>query len=107
MLNLSIPAILKAYIDYISVTGITFKYTAEGPVGLLNNKKAIHIVSRGGEYSNASYEMGDRYIRTILNFFGIKDITTLAIENVDVIGVNVEEKVQEGKAKAKKIVKEF
>ena len=51
--------------------------------------------------------MGDRYIRTILNFFGIKDITTLAIENVDVIGVNVEEKVQEGKAKAKKIVKEF
>ena len=107
MWNLSIPAILKAYIDYISVTGITFKYTAEGPVGLLNNKKAIHIVSRGGEYSNASYEMGDRYIRTILNFFGIKDITTLAIENVDVIGVNVEEKVQEGKAKAKKIVKEF
>lgn len=44
MWNLSIPAILKAYIDYISVTGITFKYTAEGPVGLCQNKKAIHIV---------------------------------------------------------------
>ena len=66
MWNLSFPAILKAYIDYVSVTGITFKYTAEGPVGLLNNKKAIHIVARGGEYVNAPYEMGDRYLRTIL-----------------------------------------
>ena len=68
MWNLSIPAILKAYIDYVSVTGITFKYTAEGPVGLLKDKKAVHIVSRGGEYANAPYEMGDRYLRTILGF---------------------------------------
>lgn len=96
MWNLSIPAILKAYIDYISVTGITFKYTAEGPVGLLNNKKAIHIVSRGGAYDNSPYEMGDKYIRTILGFFGIKDIETIAIDNVDVIGVNVQEKVECG-----------
>ena len=65
MWNLSIPAILKAYIHYISVTGITFQHTAEGPVGLLNNKKAVHIVSRGGEYGDAPYEMGDRYLRTI------------------------------------------
>ena len=47
MWNLSIPAILKAYIDYISVTGITFKYTEKGPVGLLKNKKAVHIVYIG------------------------------------------------------------
>jgi FMN-dependent NADH-azoreductase len=46
--NLSFPAILKAYIDYICVTGITFKYTAEGPVGLGQGKKAVHIVARGG-----------------------------------------------------------
>ena len=39
MWNLSIPAILKAYIDYISVTGITFKYTAEGPVDYAKIKK--------------------------------------------------------------------
>lgn len=44
MWNLSIPAILKAYIDYISVSGITFKYTSNGSVGLLNDKKAVHIV---------------------------------------------------------------
>lgn len=107
MWNLSFPAILKAYIDYVSISGITFKYTAEGPVGLLNNKKAVHIVSRGGAYDNSPYEMGDRYLRTILGFFGIKDIETIAIDNLDVIGVNVEEKVEEGIEKATSLAKKF
>lgn len=107
MWNLSFPAILKAYIDYVSVSGITFKYTAEGPVGLLNNKKAVHIVSRGGAYDNSPYEMGDRYLRTILGFFGIKDMETIAIDNLDVIGVNVEEKFEEGIEKATSLAKKF
>lgn len=107
MWNLSFPAILKAYIDYVSVSGITFKYTAEGPVGLLNNKKAVYIVSRGGGYDNSPYEMGDRYLRTILGFFGIKDIETIAIDNLDVMGVNVEEKVEEGIEKAISLAKKF
>ena len=107
MWNLSIPAILKAYIDYVSVTGITFKYTAEGPIGLLNNKKAVHIVARGGEYGNAPYEMGDRYLRTILGFFGIKQIETIAIENLDVVDVDIQEKLEEGIREAKGIAQEF
>ncbi|MBE6072497.1 MAG: FMN-dependent NADH-azoreductase [Clostridium butyricum] len=107
MWNLSIPAILKAYIDYVSVTGITFKYTENGPVGLLQGKKAIHIVSRGGEYANSPYEMGDKYLRTILGFFGISEIETIAVENVDVMGVNVEEKVEEGIRKAKSLLEKF
>lgn len=107
MWNLSFPAILKAYIDYVSVSGITFKYTAEGPVGLLNNKKTVHIVSRGGGYDNSPYEMGDRYLRTILGFFGIKDIETIAIDNLDVIGVNFKEKVKEGIEKAISLAKKF
>lgn len=107
MWNLSFPAILKAYIDYVSVSGITFKYTAEGPVGLLNNKKAVHIVSRGGAYDNSPYEMGDRYLRTILGFFGIKDIETIAIDNLDVMGINVKEKVEEGIEKAISLAKKF
>lgn len=107
MWNLSFPAILKAYIDYVSVSGITFKYTAEGPVGLLNNKKAVHIVSRGGGYDNSPYEMGDRYLRTILGFFGIKDIETIAMDNLDVMGVNVKEKVEEGIEKAISLAKKF
>lgn len=107
MWNLSIPAILKAYIDYISVTGITFKYTEKGPVGLLKNKKAVHIVSRGGEYNNTPYEMGDRYLRTILGFFGIQEVETIAIENVDVMGVDLQEKMEDGIKRAQLIAQKF
>lgn len=107
MWNLSIPAILKAYIDYISVTGITFKYTEKGPVGLLKNKKAVHIVSRGGEYNNTPYEMGDRYLRTILGFFGIQEVETIAIENVDVMGVDLEEKMEDGIKRAQLIAQKL
>jgi len=108
--NLSIPAILKAYIDYITVTGITFKYTATGPVGLCVGKKAVNIVARGGEYSTepaASFEMGDRYLRTILGFLGITDYTTIAADGLDVIGSDVDAIVGKAIAKAKETAKTF
>lgn len=110
MWNLSIPAILKAYIDYVSVTGITFKYTAEGPVGLCEGKKALFVSSRGGDYSNvvtSNFEMGERYLRTIFAFFGIKDFKTITAENVDVQGIDVDRIVNEAKDKADKLAKEF
>ena len=93
MWNLSIPAILKAYIDYICVTGITFKYTAEGPVGLCTGKKAIHITARGGQYStqpNIHFEMGDRYLRAIFTFLGISNFITISADGLDAMGNNVE-----------------
>ena len=93
MWNLSIPAILKAYIDYICVTGITFKYTAEGPVGLCKEKKAINISARGGQYSTepfSSFEMGDRYLRTIFAFLGITDFITISADGLDVMGNDVD-----------------
>lgn len=107
MWNLSIPAILKAYIDYVSVSGITFKYTAQGPVGLLNNKKAVHIVSRGGDYNNSPYEMGDRYLKTILGFFGITDMETIALDNADTGVVDINEIIENGKKQAKEIASKF
>ncbi len=108
--NLSIPAILKAYIDYVCVTGITFKYTAEGPVGLCQGKKAVHIVARGGGYSEgpaAAYEMGDRYLRTIFGFFGITDFTTISADKLDVIGEDVEAIVKNAIEKAEEKAKNF
>lgn len=110
MWNLSIPAILKAYIDYVCVTGITFKYTAEGPVGLCQGKKAVHIVTRGGGYSEgpaAAYEMGDRYLRTIFAFLGIIDFTTISADKLDVIGEDVEAIVKNAIEKAEEKAKNF
>lgn len=108
--NLSIPAILKAYIDYVSVTGITFKYTQTGPVGLCTGKKAVHIVSRGGYYATepyANFEMGDRYLRTLLGFLGIKDFTTISADGLDVIGNDVNAIVGEAVAKAGDLAASF
>jgi FMN-dependent NADH-azoreductase len=110
MWNLNIPAILKAYIDYICVTGITFKYTATGPVGLCTGKKAINITARGGEYSNepfSSYEMGDRYLRTILGFLGITDFITISADNLDVIGNDVDAIVSKAIKDAQEKAKSF
>lgn len=110
MWNLSIPAILKAYIDYVSVSGITFKYTARGPVGLCQDKKAIFISSRGGDYSNeitSNFEMGERYIKTIFTFFGITDFKSIAAENLDVQGIDVNGILDKAKKEAKEMAKEF
>jgi len=106
--NLSIPAVLKAYIDYICVTGITFKYTEDGAVGLCQGKKAVHIVARGGEYSEgpaAAFEMGDRYLRTLLAFLGVTDYTTVSADNLDVIGQDVDAIVGNAIMKGQEIAK--
>ncbi len=107
MWNLSVPSILKAYIDYISIVGISFKYTAEGAVGLLENKKAVYVASRGGSYAETPYEMDGIYLRGILGFFGVKDIQTIAAEKLDVQGQDVEKIVGEVINKAKEIAKSF
>jgi FMN-dependent NADH-azoreductase len=110
MWNLSIPAILKAYIDYITVTGITFKYTETGAVGLLQNKKAVNIAARGGNYSEepfSMYEMGDRYLKTIFGFLGITDFTTISAENLDVMGQDIEAIFSNAIKRAKDLAKNF
>lgn len=83
--NFGFPPRLKAYIDAVCIAGKTFKYTAEGPVGLLENKKAVHIQARGGVYSEgpaAEMEFGDRHLRTVLNFLGVSSIETIAVEGM-------------------------
>ncbi|HHT36606.1 MAG: FMN-dependent NADH-azoreductase [Candidatus Wallacebacter cryptica] len=91
--NLGIPAILKAYFDYVCIPGITFKYTEQGAVGLCKGKKAVNIVTRGGLYSDSparEYELGDRYVWTIMRFLGINDYETIFADGLDLVGSDVE-----------------
>lgn len=86
MWNLSIPSILKSYIDHIIVSGITFKYTKYGvPKGLLKDKKALYIGTRGGAYpfpiSLIAFDL--KYIKFVLKFIGIKKFESFLLENVD------------------------
>jgi len=83
--NFSFPPIMKAYIDTICIAGKTFRYTANGPVGLLTDKKAIHIQARGGVYSEGpaqAMEFGDRYLRAIFQFIGITDVDSVIVEGM-------------------------
>jgi FMN-dependent NADH-azoreductase len=84
--NFGVPPVLKAYIDNLAINGKTFKYTENGPKGLLGNKKALFIQSSGGVYSNEAmkkYEHGSSYMNVVLNFFGINDISELLVEGVN------------------------
>ncbi|UJF33531.1 NAD(P)H-dependent oxidoreductase [Paenibacillus hexagrammi] len=84
MWNLGLPPLMKAYIDTVIVAGKTFKYTAEGPVGLMKGKKGVHINARGGIYSGdlASIEFGDSYLKTIMGFIGVEMVDSIVAEGM-------------------------
>lgn len=110
MWNLSIPAILKAYIDYITVSGITFKYTEQGAVGLLRGKKAVHIMATGGDYKTppfSDFEMASRYLRTILGFMGVEDFQVISAQRLDIVGEDVEKIIANALKEAEEIAKRF
>ncbi|PTE69559.1 FMN-dependent NADH-azoreductase [Staphylococcus devriesei] len=110
MWNLSFPPVLKAYIDAISIAGKTFKYTAEGPQGLLTDKKVLHIQSRGGFYSEgpaAEMESGDRYLKTIMSFLGVPSYETVIIEGHNAEPERTEEIKAASLAEAREMSKNF
>lgn len=80
MWNFSIPPVLKAYTDATSVPGKTFKYTKNGPVGLLSGKKALHIQAGYSEGPLAPVEMGYSYLNKVLQFYGIQSIEAIFVE---------------------------
>ncbi|OPJ55945.1 FMN-dependent NADH-azoreductase [Alkalithermobacter paradoxus] len=110
MWNFSIPPIMKAYIDTICIAGKTFKYTEDGPIGLLDNKKALHIQSSGDIYykhNNGEVDFGDKYIRFILNFLGITSIESIFIEGMGKNPSESDEIKQEALKRAKDIAHTF
>lgn len=107
--NLGSPAIVKAYIDYVMVPGVVFRYTEQGPIGLLadQGKKAVHISACGGNFSNSD-QLGDRYLRSVFGFMGIKDFTTLVTELTGVLqGEALEGSVSKSVEQALALAKRF
>jgi len=76
MYNFTIPSQLKAWIDRILVAGKTFHYTAEGPEGLVKDKRVIIALARGGFYHEGSPAAGlehvETYLRGAFNFIGVE-----------------------------------
>lgn len=81
--NSMVPAPLVNYISYLAQAGRTFKYTAEGAVGLVTGKKVALLNARGGDYSSeamAPFEMAVKYVQANLGLWGITDVETIVIE---------------------------
>lgn len=88
--NFSIPSTLKTWIDHIARAGVTFKYDGNGPEGLVKNKKVYLAIASGGIYSSgpmASYDFAEPYLRAVLGFMGMTDITAYRVEGLKVPGV--------------------
>ena len=88
MYNFTIPSTLKAWLDHIARAGRTFRYTESGPAGLLTGKKVFVITGRGGVYSGDSPARGldfqEPYLRAMLGFLGIDDVTFIHVEGLKV-----------------------
>ena len=74
MYNFSIPANLKAWIDQIARAGVTFRYTENGPEGLLTGKKVIVALSTGGSPVGSELDFESGYLRHIFGFIGIDSV---------------------------------
>lgn len=86
MYNFFLPAEMKQYIDIIAVPRKTFKYTKQGPIGLLKNKKALHIQTAGSVYHGTSlekFDFGGTYLKLALQLFGVIDFTSFYVEGID------------------------
>ena len=108
MYNFGIPAALKAWIDLIARAGVTFRYTASGPEGLLKNKKAYLIVATGGVPVGSAVDFVTPYLKQALAFVGINDVEIVAAdqlnsraeESVDLARARIAELVHTGSSSA-------
>ncbi len=75
--NFSVPAALKAWIDLVARIGRTFNYTETGPVGRLSGKRAIVVIASGGTQVGSEIDFASGYLRHVLGFLGITDVTIL------------------------------
>lgn len=82
MYNFSVPAQLKNWIDAISRAGVTFRYSEQGPEGLLKGKKAVVVQTRGGIHRNSPTDSLTPYLQTFLGFLGITEVQFVYAEGL-------------------------
>lgn len=84
MYNFGIPATLKAWIDLISRAGVTFRYTADGPVGLIKGKHVDIVITTGGVPLQSPVDFVTGYLKQVFRFIGIEDINIISAEAMSV-----------------------
>lgn len=80
--NFGIPSTLKAWIDLVARAGVTFRYTPEGPQGLLDGKRAIIAVASGGTEVGSPIDFASTHLKQVLGFIGITDVHTVRADRL-------------------------
>ncbi len=80
--NFALPANLKAWVDMIARAGESFRYSENGPEGLLTGKRAIIVVASGGTAIDSEADFATPYLRFVLNFVGISQIEVIAADRM-------------------------
>lgn len=96
MYNFNISSQLKAWFDHLARAGVTFKYTEQGPVGLLEDKPVYLLATRGGLYAEAGQDFQIGFVKQFLSFIGLNDVREVLAE-----GLALDDHRQESLEKAK------
>ncbi len=112
MWNFNIPYALKHYIDIIVQPKYLFRYTQEGPEGLVKGRKMVVVTSRGGDYSSESpfrpFDFQEPYLRTVFGFVGISDICFINAQPMNALGEEIQrEKISQAQDIAVKVATEI
>ncbi len=83
MYNFAVPSQLKSWFDRVARAGVTFRYTSEGPEGLLKGKKAYVFTTRGGVHRGQPEDSVVPFVRQFLNFIGIEDVAFVFAEGLN------------------------
>jgi len=78
--NFGVPASLKAWVDQIARARLTFRYTEQGPQGLLENKKVYILTATGGTEVGSAIDFATPWLKFVLGFLGIRDVEVIAAD---------------------------
>ncbi|WP_088328945.1 NAD(P)H-dependent oxidoreductase [Lacimicrobium sp. SS2-24] len=82
MYNFGVPSVFKAWIDRIARAGITFRYTEQGPQGLIEGKKVYVLAARGGIYQGTERDTQTHYLKNVLAFLGMTEVEFVYAEGL-------------------------
>lgn len=97
--NFSIPAVLKAWIDLTARAQLTFKYSENGPVGLLGNKNIYAVIASGGVPIGSPMDYASPYLKQALAFIGLADVTIIDASSINLSGDKGENSAEQQIAK--------
>ena len=103
--EMSFPSMLRVYIEHISVRGVTFLYTPQGPSGICRAKKMLYLTTAGGSLEHINF--GNAYLRQLCQFYGIGEYHFIGADRQDILEVDHEIFLHEALKKAEKLAQTF